>query len=184
MGLIILGIASIGMQVYGQIKAGQAAKKAGESQAELGRLEGQRLDYNASIAEQQATDALARGTDEEGQFSTQVRRLVGTQRAGFAGQGVDVSVGSAAEVQTDAKQLGAADLRTIRRNAQREAWGHRVEADDYRRSADVARKGGEISRQAGINAQRAAQIGAVATGVIGGSSLLLQRYGWDKQKAA
>lgn len=162
-------IASTITQTVGQVKAGRAAKRVGESQGQLD-------DYNAGIADTQAKDALRRGGEEEAQFASSVSGVVGTERAGFAGQNVDVATGSAADVQADAKRLGELDVRGIRRNAQREAWGYSVEAENYRRGAGIARQGGQ--------AQLAASRYAAAGTVLGGtSSLLLARYGWSNSNS-
>jgi general stress protein YciG len=164
----MLVIAGVGMAInaYGQYKAGKAAKSAGESEA-------QQQEFNAQVAELQAQDALGRGAAEESRFKTGVRLLIGRQRAGFSGQGVDVGVGSAADVQADAAYLGELDAAQIRRNAEREAWGFTVEAADRRMAADVARKGGRA-------AATAAKIGAASTIIGGTTSLLSARYGWDR----
>lgn len=160
---------STAVQVVGQVKQGRAAKRIGESQAQLD-------EYNAAIAEQQADDALRRGGDEEARFAASVRGVVGEQRAGFAGQNVDVNTGSALDVQRDAQQLGHLDMLQIRRNAKREAWGYQVEAENYRRGAGIARQGGQ--------AQLAASRYAAAGTLLGGtSSLLMLRYGWGNSGA-
>lgn len=174
--LAVIEAVSIGVSAYGQHKAGQAAKKAGQSQQVVANLQGDQLDFNARVADLQEQDALARGVQDEQKFRSTVAAVIGTQRAGFGGQGVDVSSGSAAEVQADAAHLGELDARTIRANAKREAWGYSVQAADYRTSAEVARKGGVIAAQAGRNAATAANIGAVGTIAAGTGSLLLQRY--------
>lgn len=150
----------------GQVKAGRAAREAGE--AEAGRLE-----YNARIADLQAEDALLRGTEEEQRFRSTVRGLIGSQRAGFAGQGVDIARGSAVDVQADAAYLGELDALTIRSNAQREAWGYRVQGEDLRLGAGVARRGGRAAQTAG-------RVAAAGTILGTGSSLLLARYGWAR----
>lgn len=168
---IALGTAIFGavQQARGQLKAGKAAKEAGEA-------EGRRLDFNAGVADLQADDAIARGTEAEHRFRSTVRGLIGSQRAGFAGQGVDVGTGSAVDVQADAAYLGELDARTILSNAKREAWGFNVQAQDFRMGADVARRGGAA-------AQTASRY-AAATGVLGtGSSLLLTKYGFDRRVA-
>lgn len=153
-------------QARGQLKAGKAAKDAGESQA-------QQLEFNAGVADLQAADALQRGREEEQQFRTQVRGMVATQRTGFAGQNVDISSGSAADVQGDTAYLGELDARRIRANAQREAWGYGVQGEDLRQAAGVARKGG----QAAASAARTAAVGTV---IGAGSTYLMSRYGWDR----
>ena len=154
LGLIALGTAIAGTAVsaVGQFKAGNAAKRAG--------------DFNANILEQQAGDAVVRGREEESRFRTQVRSLIGSQRAGFAGQGVDVNSGSAREVQQDAARLGELDALQIRANAQREAWGFNMDAEN-------ARMGGQAAQSAG-------RWGAAATVTTGAGSILMDRYGWRR----
>ena len=163
---ISLGVAALSsyMSARGQKKAGDAAKGAAESAAE-------QMEYNAGVSDLQAADALARGQDEETRFRASVRGMTGTQRAGFAGQNVEVGSGSAADVQADTAYLGELDARTIRSNAQREAWGYRVEGEDRRMAAAVARKGGQAAATAG-------KVAAANTVLGAGSSLLMQKYGW------
>lgn len=148
--MIGLTAASTAVSVAGQVKAGNAAKKAGE--------------FNAAVSELQAKDALARGKTDEARFRQGVRALIGSQRAGFAAQGVDVGVGSALDVQAEAAFLGELDALTIRNNAEREAWAHRMEAINY--------------RMGGQAAQRASRWNAAGTVLGTGASLLVSRYGW------
>ena len=159
-------IAGTAISARGQIKAGKAAKAAGESAAK-------REEFNAQVAEQQAADALVRGADEESRFRTSVRGLLGTQRTGFAGGNVVVGVGSARDVTRDAARLGDLDALQIRANAKREAYGYRMEAEDRRMAADVARKGGNAGATA-------AKWGAATTVLGASSSLLMSKYGWDR----
>src|SRR3954470_12159707 len=93
MGLITgiaLGAMAIGQAINarGQIKAGNAAKAAGKSQQDVAELQAQQLETNATSADAQAKDAIDRGQVEESKFRTGVRSLVGSQRTGFAGQGI------------------------------------------------------------------------------------------------
>jgi len=163
---LALAVGGTIMNAVGQKKAGNAAGRAAESQA-------QQLEYNATVADLQAGDALARGAEDESSFRSQVRGLIGTQRTTLASTGVDVGFGSAADVQADAAYLGEIDARRLVANAQREAWGFRVQADDLRMGADVARQGGQAARTAGS--------WGAATSVVGGTgSLLLSRYGWER----
>ena len=154
MTLIALGLAAGGtaLSARGQIKAGNAAKKAG--------------DANAAILEARAIDATSRGVDEEQRYRSSVRGLIGSQRAGFAAQGIDVGSGSAADVQADSAYLGELDALTIRNNAAREAWGFRVEAQQ-------AREGGKI-------AQKEGRWGAVNSIVGTAGSLAMSKFGFDK----
>lgn len=148
---LLLGttIAGAGVSAYGQVKAGRESKAAAE--------------YNAQIADTQAEDALVRGRDEESRFRQELKGLIGSQRAGFAAQNIDVGSGSAVDVQADAAYLGELDALTIRSNAAREAWGYKVQAQGQ--------------RTAGSEASRAAKFGAASTLLGTGGSLALSAYG-------
>lgn len=163
----VLGIAGLVTSIYGQVKSGNAASRAGRAAAE-------RDEFNASVADLQAKDALAVGREEESSFRTQVRGLIGTERVAFASQNVDVRSGSAADVQADTAYLGELDAQRIRANAARQAWGLQVQAADYRHAAAVSRAGGSA-------AATAAYVGAGATALTG-TSLLMDRYGWGQKK--
>jgi hypothetical protein len=174
--LFNLGMMAFG--AYGQWKQGQAAKKAGESQAQVAEATAKLQDFNATVGDAQARDAVTRGEGDVARLAEQTRGLIGSERAGYAGQGVVVDTGSAAAVQADTRQLSDSDQRMIRANAQRQAWGFRVDAENSRRQADITRQGGALARKEGQNAARAANIAAVTTIVGGTGSILAQRYGW------
>lgn len=118
------------MAVQGVMGA-QAAKKAGDAQASADM-------QNAQYADMAANDSVKRGGMSEDQQRLQTAAAIGTQRAGFAANGVDVNSGSAANIQDDTAQLGEFDALTIRNNAAREAWGYRTQSQTYRDSAKTA----------------------------------------------
>lgn len=177
-----IAAAGIGVQAYGQHKAGQAAKKAGEAAAGASESQAQLADYNAGIADLQSQDAVERGDLEANQFRAQVRGAIGTQRTVQAASGVDVSYGSAADVQADAAYLGKLDEMTIRTNAARQAWGYNVTSMNYRRQAEIYRKTGAAQIEAGNASATAGDIAAVGTIATGAGSLLMQKYGFGKGK--
>jgi len=182
--MLVMGIASMATSTYGQVRAGRAAKRAGQAQQQVAESEAQLSDYNAQVAELQAQDAVTRGAEKESRFRTQVRGLIGSQRAGFAGAGVDVGYGSAADVQADAAFLGELDALTIKNNAAREAWGYQVQAEDLRRRAVIQRQGGQMAAAAGAEAAKGAYIGAAGTVLGGTTSLLATKYGFDERGQA
>lgn len=164
----------------GQYKAGQAGKAAGKAQADVSNSSADLADYNASVADLQATDAVERGAEAESRFRTQVRGVIGAQRAGFAGANIDVGFGSAVDVQADAAYLGELDALTIRTNAAREAWGFNVQAYDYRAKATIDRKAAANQIAAGDQAATAGLINAGSTLLGGGASLLQAKYGFKR----
>lgn len=156
---------AIGTMVASTVVQARAQKKASARQAEAD-------DANAAFAREQAVDAARRGVEEESVFRRDVRRALGSQRAGYAGQNVDVNVGTAPAMRASSEQLLQSDLGRIRRNAEREAHGYTVQGEEYSKSAKYARSAGKW---------------AVAGTVLGGATeslLLAHRFGWyDKPPA-
>ena len=118
----------------GDRAAASAAERQGAYQADIYEL-------NATVAEQQARDAIARGQETEARSRQGTHQLAGRQRAVAAAQGLAMT-GSVAQLQGETAQLGELDAMTIRNNARREAWGYQVEAQSDRMSASLARMGG------------------------------------------
>lgn len=183
LSLLIGGVAA-GTQAYSSIRGSRAQAKAeedaGRAQREAAESQAGLADYNAAVAKLQAQDAIARGREEESQYRQQVAGMIGSQRAGFAGANIDVSSGSALDVQADAAFLGELDALTIRNNAAREAWGYEVEAEDQRRRAEIARREGVMLEAAGRESARATRragvVGAIGIGLNAGASYLQSRY--------
>lgn len=133
LGIIVGGLiaAQTANSVISDRKNAKAARKLGEA--------------NAGVAEQQAADALARGDEAVAAVGSHARGLKGAQRASFAAQGIEVDSGSAADVIANDEALSELDKLTLKRNAQREAHGYKLQANAYR-------KGGQL-QAANYNAQ-------------------------------
>lgn len=168
------------VNAVGQVKAGKAAKKAGELEQAASESAAGISDYNAHVAELQAADAVTRGQLEEQRYRTQVRGIVAGQRAGLAGANVDVNSGSALDVAADAATLGELDALTIRTNAARQAWGFQVQAVDDRNRAKVTRQTGVAQAAAGREREAASKVAAVGTILGGGYSLIEAKYGFKR----
>lgn len=176
---LILTAGGMAASAYGSRKQAKAAEQMGVMQQEAAESTGQLFDFNATVAELQAADALERGKDEASRFRSSVRGLIGSQRAGIAASNIDVGFGSALEVQADAAFLGELDALRIVSNSEREAWGFKVEADDLRRRGQIARKEGAFAAEAGRMNANSIRIGAVGNLLGQGASLLQSRYGFS-----
>lgn len=97
---------------------------------------------NASLLDKQAESVEARGAQEELAIRRKVRGLVGRQRAAAAASGVDVSTGSAYDLQVETEALGEMDLAQLRTNTALEAWGVRTQASNERFSGSQMRRQG------------------------------------------
>lgn len=135
---LILGgiaVAKGAYDIHQQQQAAKAAQAEGDYAADVyGR--------NADLAEEQAEDALARGRESEMALRRKSRSMTGSQRAAFAGQGIDINDGSARDVMQNDLALSELDALAIRNNAQREALGFRKQAEFDRADAEMARRGG------------------------------------------
>lgn len=125
------GLVSAGVGLVGSYQQGQAIKAQG-------KYEQNQLNFNADIAELQASDAIKRGEKDVATKKRQTRQVIGSQRAALAAQGLDVNSDTSDLIQQDTAGLGAEDVTTIRNNAWREAWGYRVNALDSRSQAKFA----------------------------------------------
>lgn len=128
--------------------------------------QGAQADYNDAMADinirrskLQEEDALKRGGVAANKYRGQVNEMAGSQKVAFAGQGVDVSSGSAADVVDETMKLGYEDARTIENNAFREALGFSQQQSDYKVGKKMNRSAADTNRTGtilttGINAAR------------------------------
>lgn len=121
--------------IAGDLASGFFGARAYQDQADLQRLAG---GINRDFANLQAEDAIKRGDVAAARYGQKVGRLIGSQRAGYAAQGVAVNTGSAAAVQDEARLEGALDAQQIRNNAWREAFGLRAQGSGYVRDANLS----------------------------------------------
>lgn len=85
-------------------------------------------DVNARMAEVSAQSAMSQGNQQIAGLTLKAGQLKGTQRANLAANGVDLGVGSAAEIQASTDIMKDIDVNTLKANAVRTAWGYRTQA--------------------------------------------------------
>jgi hypothetical protein len=199
-----------GVSASGQVRAGNAANRTAQVNAaqieEISELNARLIEegaeenagilqFNARMLEAMGRDAIRRGFEEEERFALGVRQLKGSQRAGYAAQGIDVDEGSPLDVYADTEYTASQDLMTIRVNAAREAWGFQVDAEDARMQERALRKLSTLeaentrrvgradavsTRLGGQSAQAAGRAGAASTILGSAGTLLAQRYGYGR----
>lgn len=101
-----------------------------QAEGERSKFEQQSYANNAALLRLQAADATRRGDLSAGDSRRQSAGVLGSQRAAFAGQGVDVNSGSAAAVGAEDTAIAKNEEDTIKNNAWREAWGLNAQADN------------------------------------------------------
>ena len=167
-GLIGTGV-SVGSQIIGANNQADALREQGNYQKTVS-------DANAVMAEENATDAIKRGETDAHLLRREGDRVVGAQRAGYAGQGVDVNSGTASQVQAETRMLSAMDQLTAKNNAWREAYGYKVEAQNATKAGKFAQK---AANNAADNTLLTGGLNAFST-VAGG----LAQYNRDTRKAS
>ena len=149
---VVLLAAGVGLGVAGQLQAGEAAEVQGENQQAWD-------EYNAQLAERQATEEQAAAATEERRLRKGGERLKARQRAGFAKAGVtfegspmEVLEGTASELELDALQ--------IRRGGQ-------VGAQQQTAAAALSRLSGKSALLRGRAKRRASRTQALGLGLSG-----------------
>ena len=124
-----------GVSAFSAIQQGKTAQKVANN--------------NATMAEYAAQDAQKRGEEDAMAVQRKAAALKSSQRVGLAANGLDLSYGTAADLQDQTDFFAQSDAATARTNASREAWRLRA--------------GGEQDRAAGAAARSNANLQAAGT---------------------
>lgn len=147
-------------QAMARIQSDYATKMSG-IQADQVRYVGE---VNAQIAEMGAQGELQKGEHQAASLTLQAGQLKSRQRAAMAASGIDLGVGSAAEVQASTDIMKEIDKNQIEQNAIRSAWGYRTQGasqqiDANTQATNIQIRGMQDAAQAiARGAQEAGQI--------------------------
>jgi len=119
--------------VVGAYSAYQSSASA-KAQSEFAQ---DQANYNATIAGYQRDSAIAQGGAEAIEAQRKAQRIRGAQVAKLAGNGIDISTGSALSLLDDTDFFSQRDAYQIRNNAAKQAWGHQVNADSLTASGEM-----------------------------------------------
>lgn len=117
-------IASAVFGAYGAYTQASAAKQQA-------RYASQVAANNAQVAEWQAQDAIKRGEEDAQRVQREAAQLKGRQRVAMAVNGLDLTAGTAQELQDQTDFFGQQDAATARNNGRRGAWGARVQGANF-----------------------------------------------------
>ena len=130
--------------VFGGFGGYYAQAKAQESQ---GKYQKQSSEFNKSIAELQAEDALKRGNALSNKEKGIINQAIGVENTSYASQGVDVNSTVATQVNADTQRAGILNAITIKNNAWREAWGFKAQAIQYGAAGKFAELAGNAAAE-------------------------------------
>lgn len=123
------------MTVIAVAAAGASTYMAVDAQQQQASYQAKVAQNNAQVAAWQAADAESRGNVAAAETRRKYAAMVGSQTARLAANGLDISSGSANATLQDTAYFGAVDENTVRTNAAREAWGYRVQQNNFANSA-------------------------------------------------
>lgn len=167
---------TIGSTLFSAFSQYQQASAQAKSMVATAQNNQKIADYNAKVQEQNAeyqkkagVDALQRGADEASDARTRYKQATATARATAAGQGLLADTGTPGDLQDQNTTFGELNVLTARNNAEREAYGYNVKANDFLSEANNLRLQGQV----GVNN---AQYGAAVTrsnGLLNATSTLV-----------
>lgn len=119
---------------------------------------------NAKAAEIDAWEAEKLGYSEVARYATVVDGTIGSQKTAFASEDVDVSFGTALDVQTDTKIVGMLNAIDIQKAAHNKALGFKREASNIRLGSTMQRAQSDIDA---FGARIRGIAGAASAGISG-----------------
>jgi hypothetical protein len=121
--MISLGLTAVGtgVSVMGAVNQSKAAQET--------------ANRNAAIADQQAADAIKRGEKDAIEVQRRAAALKSSQRVNLAAKGLDLSYGTAADLQDQTDFFGQSDVATTRTNARKEAWARKSQSANFQAEA-------------------------------------------------
>lgn len=121
---------------YGSIQAGNANQRMAEREADV-------LDYRANLA-------IENGAFAAQQVRKQGKAVAGSQKTGYAAQGVVVGDGSSGQMLEQTDKMSEQDALQVKLNAAREYWGLREQAKQTRYQGDLAKYKGRLDAIGGL----------------------------------
>lgn len=116
--------------------AAYQSAQAGKNQAQYAAAT---AENNAKLAEMQAQDVRSRGDEEANAIRRNSDMVKGSQRASLAAKGLDLTEGTAQELQDQTDFFSAYDQSTAKRNAGKEAWRVRQQGNQFSSDARMNR---------------------------------------------
>jgi hypothetical protein len=129
--MLIASAAGTGISAMSAIQQGQAAKATARN--------------NATMAEYAAQDAQKRGEKDAQDIQRRAAAVKSSQRVGLAAKGLDLSFGTAADLQDQTDFFSQSDVATARTNARNEAWSMRAQGSNAMAQGRAAARNANLS---------------------------------------
>lgn len=157
-----------------------AAKQEAENNAKIAEYNAKVNEQNADLQRESARDALSRGAFDAATAKQNFKTANATARAKAASSGLLVDQGQYGDLFAEGAAAGELNALTVRNNAEREAYGFQLKANDFTAQARNQRLQGEVGMS---NASVAGDIyksnamGQATSTIVTGASRLAKN-GW------
>ena len=152
-----MAVAAAAVTAGGQIHAGQAANAQGKYAQNV-------AEQNAKMEERSRADAISRGETDQLRHYRKVAQSLGEARVRNSAAGLDVSFGSAFNLENDIALIGYEDSGTLAENTRREVMGYDMNAINQRTEGKAARMRGKAAQTAGYIGAAGTILGAASQG--------------------
>lgn len=130
----IMAVTTVASTAFGVVQAKQQAR---DQKAVA--------DYNARVSENAAQESRNKATEAENAQRLKTARLLSKQKAQFGAAGIDLSSGSALQLQEDTVTLGEADALRIRRSGDSQFSGLVEESELETAKGEMAESQGDLN---------------------------------------
>jgi hypothetical protein len=126
---LLKNLGGVGDILSGLIDLNGAGQQA-NADIKQGQFQSQQLELNAQLADLQGKEAGEKGQFESELENAKTAGIEGQQKTSYASENVNSNFGSARAVQQETSNLGGMDSATIAHNANMEAWGYKIKAQN------------------------------------------------------
>jgi hypothetical protein len=126
----------------GAVYGGMAANAQGKYEQRVN-------EQNAQLEERSRRDAISRGETDQLRHYRKLSQALGEARVRNSAAGLDVSFGSAADLESDIALMGYEDSAALAENTNKEVMGYDINAANYRMAGKAARMRGKAAETAG-----------------------------------
>lgn len=137
-GMSAMQALALGASVGSTVMSAGAAYQQGQATQKI-------AENNAIQAGYAAQDAQFRGEEEAAAIQRKAASLKSAQRVSMASKGLDLSYGTASDLQDQVDFFAQSDAATARTNAGREAWRYTSQGQDFRNQGAAAAYNGSMS---------------------------------------
>lgn len=124
------------------------AKNSADSMQRQAEFEAQQMEFNAQLLDIQKDEVFTQANKDVLAREANIRRMVGTQKATLAAQGVKIDGDLGAVLEAEERRIGMEDVQAIKNNSWREAMGLEIQKTDTLMQAQSTRIQGRENKRA------------------------------------